>query len=67
MMTREFRLFGKGDVTWSKKRLNTDVVTCAKCGTELREGDSTHKQRRHYYHAACWLKAYLDTVDLAII
>ena len=62
-MTQEFRLFGKGDVTWSKKRLNTYHVTCHKCQATLKLGDPVHKQRRFYYHVACWLKAYLDVKD----
>lgn len=60
MMKREFRPFGKGDVSWSKKRLNTDHVTCLKCEARLQEGMLVHKQRRHYYCQDCWKRAYLS-------
>jgi len=62
-MTQEFKPFGKADVTWSKKRLNTDVLTCHKCGVQLKEGDSVHRQRLNFYCASCWRKAYLDAED----
>lgn len=60
---REFRPFGKHDVTWGKKRLNTDHITCHKCEVPWKEGEPVHKQRHFFYHMICWLQAYLDVED----
>lgn len=56
-------LLRKLDITRAKNRLNTDVLSCCKCGATLEEGDSVHHQRDHFYCERCWGNAFLDVED----
>jgi len=62
-MTQEYMPLRKTHIARARNRLNTDTLSCHKCGIPLKEGDSVHHQRHFFYCESCWKKAYLDAED----